>query len=95
MLVKSLRQWRTSQLLSIRELAAEAGITPKTLTDIEYGRRRPTYETMRTISKALGISAHEIQEFVAAIESRGHRGSAEDSRPPPTLSAGPSPSSAA
>lgn len=70
-MAKSLRQWRTSQLMSIRELATRAGITAKTLTDIEYGRRKPNYETMRTICAVLGVSAHEIQEFVATIESRG------------------------
>lgn len=70
---KGLRQWRTSQLLSIRALADEAGVTPKTLTDIEYGRRVPTYETMRTISKALGVMPHDILEFEAAIQARGQR----------------------
>ena len=84
----SLRQLRTSRLMSIRELAAVAGITPKTLTDVEYGRRRPSYETMRSLSKALGVPAHDIQEFVVAIESRGQRDSAETAkhRPEPEVS---------
>jgi transcriptional regulator with XRE-family HTH domain len=73
----SLRHLRTSQLMSISELAVAAGVTPKTLTDIEYGRRRPSYETMRNISKALGVSAHDIQEFVVAIESRSQWDNAE------------------
>jgi transcriptional regulator with XRE-family HTH domain len=84
-MAQSLRQLRTSQLLSIRELAARAGITPKTLTDIEYGRRRPTYETMRTISGALGVSAHEIREFVTAIESRGRRDADDSGKHSPNL----------
>lgn len=70
-MAKSLRQLRTSQLLSIRELAMRASITAKTLTDIEYGRRRPNYETMRAICEVLGIPANEIHEFVLTIEARG------------------------
>jgi transcriptional regulator with XRE-family HTH domain len=68
---KSLRHLRTSQLISIRELAIRSGITPKTVTDIEYGRRRPNYETMRAICEALGVSPHEIHEFVVTLEARG------------------------
>jgi DNA-binding Xre family transcriptional regulator len=69
--VKRLREWRTEHLLSIRELAAAAEITPKTLTDLEYGRRRATYGTMRRISQALGVEPHEIAEFAMALASRG------------------------
>ena len=68
-----LREWRTSHLLSIRDLAKAAGVTAKTLTDIEYGRRRPSYKSMRTICSALGVSPNDIQEFVVAIESRNQR----------------------
>ncbi len=72
-MVRTLRQWRTNQLKSIRELADDAGVTPKTLTDIEYGRRRPTFETMRAICKSLQVPAADIVEFQAAIESRSQR----------------------
>jgi DNA-binding XRE family transcriptional regulator len=56
--------------LSIRELATAADITPKTLTDIEYGRRRPTYETMRSICRVLNVDAHDVVEFQAALDAR-------------------------
>ena len=68
--MRRLREWRTHQLLSVRELAAAAGVTPKTLTDIELGRCRPTYQTMRTISQTLGREPREIVEFAAALASR-------------------------
>ena len=72
--LRSLREWRVGALLSVRDLAAAAGITAKTLTDIEYGRRAPGFLTMRAISQALGVDPLEITEFVAAIETRGqHR----------------------
>ena len=67
---KPLRHWRTSQLLSMRALAEKANVTQKTLNSIEYGRRRPNYGTMRSISAALGVPPEHILEFVIAVESR-------------------------
>lgn len=69
-MAQTLRHWRTDRLLSIRELATAADVTPKTLTDIEYGRRRPTYETMRSICQALNVDARDIVEFQAALDFR-------------------------
>ena len=60
-------------MMSVRELAAEAGITAKTLTDIEHGRRNPTYESMRGVCKVLGVDATQIAEFVATIAVRSKR----------------------
>jgi transcriptional regulator with XRE-family HTH domain len=69
--MKPLRAWRLERLLSIRALATQAGVTPKTLIDIEHGRRRAAYETMRRLSTALGVPATEIAEFAAVLEERG------------------------
>lgn len=80
--MKTLREWRCNQLMSVRELASRAGVTPKTLTDIEYGRRKPTYETMRSICAALGVEASEISEFLATLQSRGMLDRGSSQRPP-------------
>ncbi len=69
--VKSLREWRTGRLWSVRELAAAAGVTHKTVIDLEYGRRRAHYATMRRITEALGVEPGEVVEFAAALEERG------------------------
>lgn len=76
--------------MSIRELAIRASITPKTLTDIEYGRRRPNYETMRAVCEALGVSPHEIHEFVVTIEARGTPRHRDTQEPPPSAPLGSS-----
>lgn len=68
-----LRKWRTRQLLSIAELAAAAGIMPKTLADLEHGRRTPNYRTIRQVSAALGVDAGEITEFAVAMARRAER----------------------
>ena len=69
-MAKALRAWRTEQLLTIKDLAAAAQVTPKTLTDLEYGRHRATYRTMRQVSAALGVDPFAITEFGAALASR-------------------------
>ncbi len=58
---------------SIRELAANAGVTPKTLIDLELGRRTAQYATMRGIAEALGVSPIEISEFAETMERRAGR----------------------
>lgn len=68
--MRPLRALRTAKLMSVRELANVAGVTPKTVTDVEYGRRRPTYETMRRIASALDVDPLEVAEFAATISSR-------------------------
>lgn len=69
--MQPLRQWRAQHLLSISALAQQAEITPKTLTDLEYGRRRASYGTMRRISAALDVAPEKITEFAAILTSRG------------------------
>ena len=46
-MTKSLREWRTAQLLSIKDVASAVQVTTKTLTDLEYGRRRATERSAR------------------------------------------------
>jgi transcriptional regulator with XRE-family HTH domain len=65
--MRTLREWRIHRLLSITALADAAGITRKTLIDIEHGRRRPHYATMGKLSQALGVEPAEVMEFAAAM----------------------------
>ena len=57
--------------MSTRDLEHAAGVTQKTLIDIELGRRLPHYKTMRALSGALGVEPEEVAEFAAALEERG------------------------
>jgi len=68
--MKPLREWRVRRMLSIRQLAADARVTPKTLMDLELGRRTAQFGTMRRIAEAIGVPAHEIAEFALALERR-------------------------
>jgi transcriptional regulator with XRE-family HTH domain len=69
--MKTLREWRLSRLLSTRALEAAAGVTQKTIIDIEYGRRRPHYGTIGKLSAALGVEPGDVTEFAMALEEWG------------------------
>ena len=63
-----LKELRRRAVLSTRELADRAGISPATVWRIERGaagRLRPA--TMRAIAKALRVDPAEIEEFAGAL----------------------------
>lgn len=62
-----LRTHRQDRLLSIRDLAKKAGVSPQTIQGVESGKHPPRPSTMRKIAEALGIEAREIDEFRDAI----------------------------
>ena len=69
--MKPLSQWRAERLMSIKALAAAAGVSNKTVVQIEHGRQLPTFRTIHRITTALGIEPGDIEEFAAAIGERG------------------------
>jgi len=68
--LRTLREWRVERLLSVRQLAQESGVTAKTIVDIEHGRRRAHFATMRGICEALHVSPREVAEFARVIDER-------------------------
>lgn len=72
--MQTLREWRVARLLSTRALADAAHISNKTLIEIEYGRRRPQYGTIRKLSTALNLEPTDVKEFVAAMNYLGKGG---------------------
>lgn len=79
LVLKSLREWRRERLFSLAELAERAGVTEKTVGDIERGHARPRLGTVRKLSDVLGVEPREVAEFGAAI--RGADGGLAASRP--------------
>jgi transcriptional regulator with XRE-family HTH domain len=69
--VRPLREWRAERLWGVRDLARAAGVSTKTITQVEYGRQVPTFRTIRRISEALRVEPPEIAEFAEAIQHRG------------------------
>jgi ribosome-binding protein aMBF1 (putative translation factor) len=66
--MKTLREHRHAQFISIEDLAAKAKVSTKTIVDTELGRTQPKFRTIRKISEALGIDPSEVEEFAAVGE---------------------------
>ncbi len=64
----ALRTIRRQQLLSQRDLAKKAKVTPSTIYLIEAGRTTPRLKVMRQLCEALEVSPHEVDEFRAVLE---------------------------
>jgi transcriptional regulator with XRE-family HTH domain len=74
------RQARARSLLSVRELAARAGVAPATVYQIEHGRTRPHYRSIRLLSEALGVDPMQVVEFARVIEEGGATPGSQDDR---------------
>ena len=69
--METLRMWRVKRLMTIRDLATKAGVSTKTIVDIELERQTPRFETIRRISDALNVQPSEVAEFAQAMHERG------------------------
>jgi transcriptional regulator with XRE-family HTH domain len=52
-----LRKTRENRELSQSELAREAGMQPSAIAHFEAGRRKPSFDNVRALAKALKVSA--------------------------------------
>ncbi len=68
--MKPLRDWRTERVMSVRDLAEKSGVSTKTVVQLEYGRQRANYKSMRAISEALGVEPGQVTEFAEVLEQR-------------------------
>ena len=55
-----LKEQRISAKMSVRQLAAQAGVSNPYLSQIERGLRKPSAEVLQQIAKALRISAEQL-----------------------------------
>jgi transcriptional regulator with XRE-family HTH domain len=55
-----IRHYRKLKGLSIRELAAEAGVAPDTVHQIEQGNREPHGSTLRKLADVLGVGVADF-----------------------------------
>ena len=53
---EQIRQFRTAEGLSIRQLAEKSGVNHQTIYCIEKGQNSGQYETIKTILEAMGYS---------------------------------------
>jgi transcriptional regulator with XRE-family HTH domain len=55
--VSRLRKAREARELSQSELAREAGMQPSAIAHFEAGRRKPSFDNVRSLARALKVSA--------------------------------------
>jgi len=67
-LASALRRLREDRDLTREALAFHAGLTTGSLARIELGQSSPSWDTVRKVAKALGISLTELAKAVEAVE---------------------------
>lgn len=65
-----IREQRTAAQLSLRALAARAGISNPYLSQIERGLRRPSADILQRVADALRISAETLYVQAGMLEER-------------------------
>ena len=74
-----LQQLRRGGGLSVRTLAAQSGLSPRLLSQVERGLVTPSLESLVRLTRSLGIS---LGTFFAALESSPPRVVRASTRPP-------------
>lgn len=62
----AIRNERLRRGLTVKELAAQIGITPAALNHIENGSRNPAITTLRDLAEAFGIPVSELFDELPA-----------------------------
>ena len=68
-----IRQQRERSAMSLRKLAETAGISNPYLSQIERGLRRPSAEILKSLARALSISAETLYERAGLLDAVGLR----------------------
>jgi transcriptional regulator with XRE-family HTH domain len=65
--ILSLKTWQRRRLYTVRAFANAAGVTTKTVIDIESGRRIPRPGTIKSMSTVLNVEPEQVEEFRRAM----------------------------
>lgn len=76
-----LRAERLGQERILTEVAAEAGLSPQYLSEVERGRKEPSSEVLAAVTDALGLELFEVVERVGrSLQARREAELAEAAR---------------
>ncbi len=67
MAIRTLKQARTARMLTVRGLAAAAGVSLAAVHEVETGKRQPRFSTIKRLSAALGVEPDAVAEFRAVL----------------------------
>jgi transcriptional regulator with XRE-family HTH domain len=68
-----IRHQRERSAMSLRKLAEAAGISNPYLSQIERGLRKPSAEILKSLARALSISAETLYERAGLLDEAGKR----------------------
>src|SRR5215213_3726247 len=71
---RRLKELRLSKGNSTRQLAEAAGMSTRTIWELENGRRVPQPRTMRRLAEVLDVALENVEEFREAIRHEASRG---------------------
>src|SRR5215211_4931572 len=71
---RRLKELRLSKGNSTRQLAEAAGMSTRTIWELENGRRVPQPRTMRRLAEVLDVALENVEEFREAIRREASRG---------------------
>lgn len=63
----TLKRARIARLMTVRGLAAAAGVSTHTVHEVETGKRSPRFGTIKRLSAALGVDPADVVEFRAVL----------------------------
>ncbi len=63
-----IRQQREASALSLRKLADRAGISNPYLSQVERGLRKPSAEILKSLARALSLSAETLYEQAGLLD---------------------------
>ncbi len=69
-LAERLRELRKDRGWRLKDLSQASGLSIPYLSDLERGRTNPSLETLQTLSRAYGISVHDL---LAPVDFYGER----------------------
>jgi transcriptional regulator with XRE-family HTH domain len=59
-----LKEIRDRQMLTQEQLAAASGVAVATISRIETGKAKPTYRTIKSLARGLGLPANEVRQAI-------------------------------
>jgi len=73
---RSFGEVRRRAFLPVRDLAEKAGVSSRTVMDIEHGRTAPQLRTIKKLAEALEVDPLTVEEFAAVIEGEPKKAAA-------------------
>ena len=70
--METLREARERLGIGVRRLSKGAPVSPRTVYQVERGENTPQIETIRKMSRFLGVDPMKIQEFADSLKAQGY-----------------------